>query len=450
MASYAIVTFGCRVNQADSLRFEEALVGRGAVAAPAETADVVIVNSCSVTASADQGTRQVVRRVARLNPTARIVVTGCYASREAAAVRELPNVVHVVDNARKDTLIEDLAASLDLDGRRQVAGPRTPLDPVYRPDGEGPCGQPLAPGLGGRTAFTLRAQTGCDEPCTYCIIPSTRGRGRSLALADLRDQVARVEAAGYREIVLTGVHLGSYGRDLVPRRSLAELLWSLATATPKVLYRIGSLEPMDCTPDVLDVLTGHACFAPHFHLPLQHASDAILEAMRRPYRLAYFAALVLEIRRRLPDASIGSDVMAGFPGESDRDADLMADYLETSPLSHLHVFPYSDRPGTSASAMPQKVSGVDVRARATRLRAIGQRLSDAFRSRLLGSVRPALTVDDGMFAVTDNYLKVRLSAARPRNQRIQLRIDRVVPTIEGTVIEPLAGLSTVRGRTNTA
>lgn len=435
MASYAIVTFGCRVNQADSLACEHALVERGAVAATPETADVVIVNSCSVTASADQGTRQVVRRVARANPRARIVVTGCYATRDAATVRELPGVVHVVDNADKDSLVEDLDAALGLAARSPSTGRswfRGALTPI---DGDGPCGQSLAPGLGGRTAFALRAQTGCDEPCAYCIIPSTRGRGRSQPIEALTEQVTRLEAAGYREVVLTGVHLGSYGRDLTPRRSLAQLLRALVTTTTSVLYRVGSLEPMDCTSEVLEVLTGHPSVAPHFHLPLQHASDHVLQAMRRPYRLAYYADLVNDIRRRLPHASIGTDVMAGFPGESDAAAELMALYLEASPLSHLHVFPYSDRSGTEASAMAGKVPGVEVRARATRLRAVGQGLSAAFRQRQLGTRRPALTVDDGTMALTDNYLKVHLTAGRPRNRRVTVRIDRVEPALTATVVE---------------
>lgn len=435
MSSFAIVTFGCRVNQADSLACEQALVERGAIAATPETADVVIVNSCSVTATADQGTRQTVRRVARTNPHARIVVTGCYASRDAASVRELPGVVHVVDNADKDSLADDVADSLGLRCRTSPgnrSGLRTALTPI---DDDGPCGQSLAPGLGGRTAFALRAQTGCDEPCAYCIIPSTRGRGRSHPIEVLIEQVTRLEAAGYREVVLTGVHLGSYGRDLTPRRSLAELLRALVTATSAVLYRIGSLEPMDCTSEVLEVLTGHPSIAPHFHLPLQHASDDVLRVMRRPYRLAYYAELVSDIRRRLPHASIGTDVMAGFPGETDEAAELMAQYLEASPLSHLHVFPYSDRPGTQASLMAGKVSGADIRARATRLRAVGQNLFAAFRRRQLGTRRPALTIDDGTVALTDNYLRVHLMEGWPRNRRLTVRIDRVEPAMTATVVE---------------
>lgn len=430
MTTFAIVTFGCRVNQADALGCEEAFVRRGASPAPPETADIVVVNSCSVTATADQGTRQLVRRVARTNPRARIVVTGCYASRDPSAVASLPGVERVVANTAKDTLVEDLF------GDPGMAS--LPADWGVG-DNEGPCGHVLGPGLGGRTAFTLRAQTGCEEACSYCIIPTTRGASRSQSLAALVEQVRRLEQVGYREVVLTGVHLGSYGRDLVPRRSLADLLWAVAEATPGVLYRIGSLEPMDCSADVLDVMTTHPRLAPHFHLPLQHGSDRVLSAMRRPYRMAYFAELVETIRVRLPHAAIGSDVIAGFPGETEVEAAATEDYLARSPLSHVHVFPYSDRPGTPAASLPHKVSGIDVRARAARLRAVSRGLTDAFHARQLDTVRPALTVEDGTSVVTDNYLKVSTGSVRPRNQRVHVRIEGVVPSLTGSIVAHEAG-----------
>ena len=403
---YSIVTFGCRVNQADSLHIEEELRARGGEPAPSERADVVVVNTCSVTASADQGARQTIRRIARENPSARLIVTGCYATRSADEVAALPNVVRVVRNEDKDRL----AGLLDTSERFG--------------DGEGACGASIEPGVAGRTAFTLRVQTGCEERCSYCIIPSTRGAGRSVPVAGVLREVERVAAAGFREIALTGVHLGSFGRDLVPAESLSSLLRALATLRLDVTFRISSLEPMDCTPDIVRIVAGSdGRFAPHFHLPLQHASDRLLMAMRRPYTLAYYRGLVDSIVERLPHASIGSDVIAGFPGETDEDFAANVAYLSGAPLSHLHVFPYSDRPGTEASSMPSKVAGAVVRERASRLRAIGAELSARFRDAQAGAVRPGLTLEDGTLVVTDNFLKVRVAPGLARNRRVEVRLD---------------------------
>ncbi len=227
-----------------------------------------------------------------------------------------------------------------------------------------------------------------------------------------------------REIALTGVHLGSFGRDLVPAESLSSLLGALSALRLDVTFRLSSLEPMDCTPDIVRIVAGSdGRFAPHFHLPLQHASDRLLMAMRRPYTLAYYRELVDSIVERLPHASIGSDVIAGFPGETEEDFAANVAYLSGAPLSHLHVFPYSDRPGTEASSMPSKVAGAVVRERASRLRAIGAELSARFRDAQAGAVRPGLTLEDGTLVVTDNFLKVRVAPGLVRNRRVDVRLD---------------------------
>jgi threonylcarbamoyladenosine tRNA methylthiotransferase MtaB len=370
--TYAVVTFGCRVNQADSLGVEAALTSAGATAVPVERADVVLVNTCSVTASADQGARQTIRRIHRENPAARIVVTGCFATRAPADVRALDGVTAIVPNTAKP----DLAA---------VLLPMLSLHPASQ---DGPCGRPPGPGLMGRTAWTLRVQTGCDEACSYCIIPTTRGASRSRALDDVLAELARILDAGYREVALTGVHLGAWGRDLAAPTRLVDLLAAIAGLPGRFRVRVSSLEPIDCTAGVLDVLSAHPDrFAPHLHLPLQHASDPILRAMRRPYTAAQYRDLVVDVRRRLPDAAIGTDVIVGFPGESDADAEVLAGFLETSPLTHVHVFPYSERPGTDAALLPGTVHGSVVKARAQRLRAISSVLSARFRASQAGRVR---------------------------------------------------------------
>jgi threonylcarbamoyladenosine tRNA methylthiotransferase MtaB len=370
---------------------------------------VVIVNTCSVTSSADQGARQTVRRLARTNPDARVMVTGCYATRRPDELDGLPNVLRVISNLEKSSLVSALAAELGLTTSERFG------------DGDGSCGAAIEPGMSGRTAFTLRVQTGCAQPCTYCIIPTTRGEPRSVSVRAVLSEVDRIVEAGFKEIALTGVHLGSYGRDLHPAASLIELLRALDRGL-SVLFRISSLEPMDCSPDVIDLVAERDGLAPHFHLPMQHVSDRILTAMRRPYTFAYYADLVESIRARITAASIGSDVIVGFPGETDQDFEQMCGYLERSPLTYLHVFPYSDRPGTAASAMSAKVHGAVTRERAARVRAIGQRLSLRFRESQRETIHRALTLEDGSLAVTGNYLKVGIPPGQARNQWVRVRI----------------------------
>jgi threonylcarbamoyladenosine tRNA methylthiotransferase MtaB len=424
---FAIVTFGCRVNQADSLRIGESLRARGAEEAPSAAADLVVVNTCSVTASADQGARQTIRRIARENPGARIVATGCYATRCGGEVAALPNVVRVVRNDEKLDFLEMFDFPGTSDSPHSVAQ-------AFRPaEGDGPCGKPIEPGIAGRTAFTLRVQTGCEERCSYCIIPSTRGRSRSLPIADVVREVRRVAGSGFKELVLTGVHLGSYARDLAEPSSLVCLLRALDEVDADVRFRISSLEPMDCTPDIVDLVATSGRFLPHFHLPLQHASDRMLETMRRPYTLDYYRRLVDDIRARLPHASIGSDMIVGFPGETDEDFAANLAYLAASPLTHVHVFPYSDRPGTVASSLAGKVQGSVVRERALALRRIGAELMRRFHVRQAHTIRPGLTLEDGTLVVTDNYLKVRIPAGLPRNARVLVRIEQVSPFMSGSV-----------------
>jgi threonylcarbamoyladenosine tRNA methylthiotransferase MtaB len=419
---FSIITFGCRVNQADSLHLEEDLRRRGAEPSTADQADLVIVNTCSVTASADQGARQTIRRIARQNPATRIVATGCYATRRPEELEALPNVVRVVRNDDKFRFLSD-AGTIDLNAAA-ANPPGVDVEPTTADrSGQGPCGSSLGPGMAGRTAFTLRVQTGCDQQCSYCIIPATRGRGRSLPVGDVVREARRVAESGFKEIALTGVHLGSYGRDLETPASLFDLLCALQRADLDVTFRISSLEPMDCTPDIVDLVAlSGGLFAPHFHLPLQHASDRMLAAMRRPYTLDYYRDLLAGIVERLPHASIGSDLIVGFPGETDQDFEANLEYLPRSPLSHLHVFPYSDRPGTTASEIEDKVDGAVIRKRGARLREMGAALTTRFREAQVGTVRPGLTLEDGTAVVTDNYLKVRIPPGRTRNERVQVRL----------------------------
>jgi threonylcarbamoyladenosine tRNA methylthiotransferase MtaB len=409
---YAIHTFGCRVNQADSFDIEAGLRARGAVETSPDEADLVVVNTCTVTGAADRGARNLIRRVARRNASARIVVTGCYATREPGAVASLPGVARLVPNGEKDTLAQAICLADDAE--------------AYGPD--------LVPGAMGRTAHPLRVQTGCDERCAFCVIPSTRGRSRSTPIADAAAEAARLARAGYKELWLVGVHIGSYGRDLRPASSLAGLLRALDATPGDVSFRIGSLELMDCSAEIVDLVARSGRFAPHFHLPLQHGSDRVLGAMQRPYSAGSCRTLVEDIRARLPHASIGADVIVGFPGESEADADASECAVAGLPLSYLHVFPYSDRPGTAASGMTPKVPPALVGARAARMREAGARHAARFIHAQIGSTRPGLTLDDGTTVLTDNFLKVAVSPGLARNTRVKVRIEEDSPVLAGRVV----------------
>jgi len=428
---YSIITFGCRVNQADSLEVEEQLLAAGGQPSPAECADVVVINTCSVTATSDQGARQTIRRIARHNPGARIVVTGCYATRDPSQVSNLPGVVGVISNREK----HHVAPAVLWHAHEACGKSAIELTTAERfGAGDGACGARIEPGAAGRTAFTLRIQTGCDEPCAYCIIPTTRGSGRSRPVDEVSKEVSRILGAGFKEIALTGVHLGSYGRDLPDAVDLTELLRRLDTQFRDVRFRISSLEPMDCAPAIVELVRRSDRFAAHFHLPLQHASDIVLQAMRRPYTLDDYRRLVDDIRDRIPHAAIGSDIIVGFPGETESDVERLLRYLADSPLTYLHVFPYSDRPGTPAAMLSEKVPGAIVRERAARVRSIGSMLSTRFKQRQVGAVHRGLTIEDGSVAVTGNYFKVRIPPGVKRNQWVDVRVTGAGEAMTGELV----------------
>jgi threonylcarbamoyladenosine tRNA methylthiotransferase MtaB len=254
-------------------------------------------------------------------------------------------------------------------------------------------------------------------------------------VAEVLAEIDRVRAAGFREIALTGVHLGSYGRDLPARSSLFDLLKTIERDTADgIRLRISSLEPMDCSDDIVELAASSECFAPHFHLPLQHATNRLLVAMRRPYTIEYYRRLVGRLRERIPHASIGSDIIVGFPGETEADFAELEAFLLDCPLTHVHVFPYSDRPGTVATELPGKVHGAVVRDRAARVRAVGRELIRRFHESQDGAVRSGLTIEDGSLVVTDNYLKLRIDPGRSRNEWIQVRVNVVGDQLRGVAV----------------
>ena len=421
---YAIVTFGCRVNQADSADIERELQSAGGAPSTPDDADLVIVNTCSVTANADHGARQVIRRIARNNPSARIVATGCYATRAADDLSKLPGVAAIIPNHEKTIFVSEL----------ERRAPEALTTAARYGGGDHACGASMAPGSSGRTSYTLRVQTGCDETCAYCIIPSTRGSGRSKSLEAVASEVDRIASEGFKEASLTGVHIGSYGRDLTPASSLLGLLRALDRHPSSVLFRLSSLEPMDCSDEIVDLVARSGRFAPHLHLPLQSASDRVLRAMRRPYTVAHYRRVSGRVRELMPHAGIGSDMVVGFPGETEDDHRMNLKYLMASPLTYLHVFPYSDRRGTEATDMPGKLDKPTIRERARAVREVGGSLAAAFHAAQLGAERPALTIEGGRIAVTDNYLKVHVPQCVPENERVRVRITSTGQTVTGVVV----------------
>jgi threonylcarbamoyladenosine tRNA methylthiotransferase MtaB len=420
---FFLSTFGCRCNQADSAEIRARLCGRNLVETPGHRdADLIVINSCTVTRRADRQVRQAARRYRRENPSARLVITGCYAERDPEALAAIPGVSLVLGNADRERVAElwDAAAS----GSRII---RSPLDGArdYLLTG--------ASDLGGKTRPFLKLQDGCDAQCAYCIVPTVRGPGRSASPEDILGRVGRLVEEGYREIVLTGVHLGSYGRKLARPVSLTELLRRILEVPGLGRLRLSSIEPMRFSRGIVSLAVEHRAFARHFHIPLQSGSDRILRRMRRPYTAARYLDLLDFIRASLPEAGLGTDVLAGFPGESEEDFRATCDLVCRSPLTYLHVFPFSAREGTDAFSMPQQVPAVEVHKRCEVLRKISMEKSLRFRKGFLGRVLPAVSLakEEAMgesVALTENYIHVRLSGPRvPPNRLIDVRIDEVRP-----------------------
>ena len=294
---------------------------------------------------------------------------------------------------------------------------------------------PIEGGESQHTRPTLKIQDGCNHRCTFCVIPSVRGNSRSLAPARVLDELNALVARGYREIVLSGIHLGSYGHDLVPRVNLLALLRLILDRTPLERVRLSSIEPMDVTEDVVALVASTPRIAQHFHIPLQSASDRILAAMHRWYRAEHYARRLEWIAARLPGAAIGADVIAGFPGEAEHDHRATLDFIRAQPFNYLHVFSYSPRPGTPAAALPNQVAPPEILRRARELRALAAEKKSQFLARQIGKTLSILTlrrsrreVSEGATpAVSSNNIEVQLPGAWPANQMLEARAVSVTP-----------------------
>jgi threonylcarbamoyladenosine tRNA methylthiotransferase MtaB len=453
MPTFHIEQFGCRATQADAAAIERQLRAQGHdLASTPAGADVIVVNTCTVTAAADSQARDAIRKLHAQNPTARIIATGCYAQRAPEELAAIPGVLHVVGNSHKPE-VPALVSKISL---TQATGTLPNFVPVSSLAAEPVNVSPSlptiltadiftrseflsAPVLGGEsnhTRPTLKIQDGCNLRCSYCVIPFVRGKSRSMAPAEVIIEIRRLTAAGYNEIVLSGINLGTWGRDLTPRVEFEDLLRRILDETDVPRLRISSIEPLYVTQDLIALFASTPRIAQHFHMPLQSGSDCILAAMHRWYRSEHYARRVELIRDQLPDAAIGADVIAGFPGESDDDHATTLDFIDRRPFTYLHVFSYSVRPGTAAASMPNHVPPTTIRQRARELRALSEKKSAAFRESQLNAALEVLTLrhtnesaletdtEKWTPAVSTNYLQLRLSGVFPSNQLLRAKITR--------------------------
>jgi len=451
MALFKIITFGCKVNQCDSAWLTQKFIELGWQPAPAGVPPkVAVVNTCTVTARADQQARQALRRLARQHPESLLAVTGCYAQRNPGELAALPQVRLVCGNRDKD-LLPDL-----VNGLNGLAPEPFPLIRVsdFRPE------EPLK-GWGlrqfpGHCRAWLKIQEGCQQGCSYCIVPLVRGPSRSLPLPLVKAALQDLSSAGYPEIVLTGINLGRYGRDLKsPHDSsqtkpddsgspayasdLTTLLKDLAQHPWPCRLRLSSLEPQEITPVLLDILADWTHFCPHFHLPVQSGASPVLAAMQRPYSPQEAQDIVWDIRRRFPEAAIGLDVLVGFPTETARDFEVTRAFVASLPISYLHVFPFSPRPGTTAASLPA-LPTKEVQARARYLRDLGRQKKEHFYRRQLGQMGEVVVEGKAaagwLRGLSANYLKVLLPEM-PLPPPRRLRVRFVSLQDEFLVAEPL-------------
>jgi threonylcarbamoyladenosine tRNA methylthiotransferase MtaB len=434
----AITTLGCKINQYDSAVIQSRLEDRHCFVHFDEPADCYIINSCTVTDRADWEARQLVRRAKRLSPQARVLVTGCYAQVNPQELARLPGVDYVVGLNRLDDLlrlVELAPASME---------PIVAVSDVKRERGVPVLGTRALPG---HTRAFLKIQEGCNYSCTYCIIPSARGLSRSVTPHAVLEQVRSLADAGFKEIVLTGIHLGGYGQDLTPKIDLTLLLEMIAASRLIPRVRLSSLDPREVPDRLLDLMGQSDVICPHLHICAQAGEDKILRHMRRNYDTGYYRALLIKVREKLPDAALGSDIIVGFPGESDADFERSVEFFSSLPLTYFHVFPFSVRRGTAAATMPDAVVERVKKARARRMRELGAIKKREFCLRFLGRTLPVLIegkIDKSTGyhkGFSRNYLAVNVSAGTELvNREIAVRFQAFESgSLTGTVVAPRLG-----------
>lgn len=413
----AFFTLGCKLNFAETATMARQLESHGVRRVRrGERADICIVNTCSVTEVADHKCRQAIHKLVRLNPGAVVVVTGCYAQLRPADVAAIEGVDIVLPQAEKGRVVERLSELMS--GRRQEAASAEPLSSRTTP---------FVPSCsrGERTRYFLKVQDGCDYYCTYCTIPFARGRSRNGSIDSLVAQAREAAEAGGREIVITGVNIGDFGRTT--GESFIDLIRALDGVRGIDRYRISSIEPNLLTDEVLQFCAGSRAFMPHFHIPLQSGSDEVLRLMHRRYDTELFYNKIARVRELMPDAFIGVDVIVGTRGETDALFSEAESFISSLPVSQLHVFSYSERPGTAALRIPYAVTPQQKHERSQRLLAVSQRKLHEFYDRYVGTCRPVLLEHSRTPGLcngfTDNYIRVEYHGPGSDNQLLNLHLD---------------------------
>jgi threonylcarbamoyladenosine tRNA methylthiotransferase MtaB len=485
VSGYFVENFGCRATQADGAALERQFEERGMARAssPAQ-ASVVVMNTCTVTAGADQDARAAIRRVRRQNPDARIVVTGCYAQRAPEEIAALPGVSLVVGNSHKHQLAEIALPDLFRAGSAEVDGVKTNFVPLARLAENRELGTvnsifvsdifahtellaaPVFDAANERTRPNLKVQDGCDNRCSFCVIPFVRGQSRSLEIDRILREVNGLVESGYREVVISGINLGRWGRDLAVgsqlsvfgnsgdrptnEQALPSLIRAILSETALEKLRISSVEPMDWSDELISLITSSPRIAKHAHVPMQSGSDAVLRRMHRKYRPWHYREKVEKIRTTMPAAAIGADVMVGFPGETDAEFDETRRMIEELPFTYLHVFTYSARPGTPAASMTSQVPVHTARERNRILRELAGEKKLEFMRGFVGKNVEAITLSvigsdaNGEFteALTDNYLKLRLRGRHQPNFWLYAQVEDVVDgALVGMCSHQLANVS---------
>ena len=392
----AFTTLGCKINQHETevMRQEAAAAGNAIVPFDSE-ADVYVINTCSVTAKSDYQCRQTIRAAIRRGQGARVIVTGCYAETRPEEIKSIPGVALVFGNQEKDHFARYLDGQ-DLSGR--------PAIPVLQQTAKT------------RTRGFLKIQDGCDNHCTYCIVPLARGASRSVPAGEIRRMFDLTVGSGCPEVVLSGIHIGRYGLDLEPRETLTGLIQSLVLRKKHARIRVSSIEPNEITDELIAMLGNGLCR--HLHIPLQSGDDLILRSMKRTYSSRDYRLLVEKVASKVPGVALGADVMVGFPGEGEKAFRNTYDLIDSLPLTHLHVFSYSPRPGTPAATMAEQVSDGQKKERSDLLRNLGDRKNLVFRSNFKGSIMKAvleegsLTEQGHVTGMTDNYIRVKIKDAK--------------------------------------
>jgi threonylcarbamoyladenosine tRNA methylthiotransferase MtaB len=398
---FKIITLGCKVNQSESERLAAQLTDAGLLPASSDDAmEICVINTCAVTAKAAAQSRQAARRAARDYPHARTVVIGCDARIEPAVFSDMCGVAVIDGGAR----MPGPAALLDLPNDEPRLSPNTPWNKAHLPSDMIP--------LRRRTRPFLKVQDGCDAHCSYCIVPKARGGSRSLPLEQVLAGLAGYESAGFQEVVLTGIHLGVYGHDLNPPLSLEMLLLRIFAADFKLRLRLSSIEPREVSDEMIGLMAGSEKFCRHFHIPLQSGDDTILARMGRPYDRQTFAGVIEKVASQIPDCALGVDVLVGFPGETDIAFDQTYNLIESLPVTYLHVFPFSPRPGTPAAGFSGRVVPDLLKQRCARMRRLGREKRRVFYQRFLGQQIEVLVegtrdrVSGCLKGVSDNYLNI--------------------------------------------